>query len=170
MFIVENQGWEHIRCQTKYGSRIFVWMRTFVCVLHAFSYKNQYIWELASIVFTLALVVTLLRGIGNFFKIITNNPSTISRKHFWNPSISLQNRWHIWPKTEARCSFKIVLIKTKACNCFLHQRSFVFDNWRLLHLDPRICHTGTVGLIVPPSSLMYCWNIAISFEIKDNHP
>ena len=51
-------------------------------------------------------------------KMIPSNPAKISRKHFWNRSIRFRNSRKNWPKIEASCSYKIVLIiiNKKACN------------------------------------------------------
>ena len=57
--------------------------------------------------------MTLLKGGGVILfllQIITDDPAMISRKHF-HPPISLQDCRNVWPEIEARCSYKIVLIK-----------------------------------------------------------
>ena len=44
------------------------------------------------------------------FKMITNDPCTISKKQFWNPSLTLRNGRTCWSNIKARCSYKIVLV------------------------------------------------------------
>ena len=84
---------------------------SFLCVhfrYTRFLYKNQYIWTGASIVLNSNANCDLIKWDTYYMlEIITNDPATINKTHFLNPSISQRD---LGPKIEARCSYITVLI------------------------------------------------------------
>ena len=72
----------------------------------------------------------------------------ISRKQFWNVSITLRNSRKYWHKIEACCSYRIVLIKKKACSWHLTkglhydmywQKDMPIDVLYVCVIEPRSC-------------------------------